>query len=500
MRKFLMMLVVLFSLAAIAFAHQVTLHWFESTTNVTFNVYRNANGGARTMIASGLNTTTYTDSSVAAGTTYTYVTTAVKGTSQSAFSAPITVTIPSGIEYYVSTSGNDSNNGLSPATAWRTVPHAIASFGVGSSSTIIHVSAGTYGAFTINRGGPSTTVRLVVNCDVDWNTSSGCKVSSGSVSINANNVDLVNFDIGNNASMAQGIIVPCNISTINVNCATGNSVHLLHNYVHDLAANADCDFSQGAAAILFNNQHGPYLTDPQAIGNKIARIGIQSTTNCSNNATAVGLYMNTGNFKIWNNVVSDVHGTAIQVYGYDCNGSISNNTIVRSLAKTGLVLSGDGSCPNPGSVSVLNNISDGNHLTAMQLGTGGGADCSSGHPILVSHNMFGGNVGGDSINGVTSCVTVSGTIVEIPASTFVSYPGSSSDDYHIKLGSLAINGGIKQCVTGGPLPCYPSLDIDSNTRPNMDIGAYSVGGTGGTPPPGNSVPPPVTGTKVTIPN
>ena len=67
--------------------------------------------------------------------------------------------------YYVSPAGNDSNNGANPGTAWRTINHAIAAFSLGPGGAVIHVADGNYGNVSVNRGGSSSNVRLVIQCD-----------------------------------------------------------------------------------------------------------------------------------------------------------------------------------------------------------------------------------------------------------------------------------------------------------------------------------------------
>jgi|GEM_PF-2345175 hypothetical protein len=50
--------------------------------------------------------------------------------------------------YYVSPTGNDANNGLTPATAWKTITHAAATVPAGTAAApnVISVAAGTYNA------------------------------------------------------------------------------------------------------------------------------------------------------------------------------------------------------------------------------------------------------------------------------------------------------------------------------------------------------------------
>lgn len=78
--------------------HLVTVDWTENSTNVAgFNVYRKAAGAtAYTKITPTLTTaTTYRDTNVTAGATYTYVVTAVNSSGyESGYSAPASATVP----------------------------------------------------------------------------------------------------------------------------------------------------------------------------------------------------------------------------------------------------------------------------------------------------------------------------------------------------------------------------------------------------------------------
>ena len=77
--------------------HSVSLTWTDSGSGiVSYNVYRGSvSGGPYTQVSSAVASAAYSDSSVAAGQTYYYVTTAVDGTgSESAYSNEAQVVIP----------------------------------------------------------------------------------------------------------------------------------------------------------------------------------------------------------------------------------------------------------------------------------------------------------------------------------------------------------------------------------------------------------------------
>jgi fibronectin type 3 domain-containing protein len=78
--------------------HSVDLSWTGTSTVVGYNVYRGSqSGGPYTKINSALDaSTTYTDSSVQAGQTYYYVTTAVDSSgAESSYSNQIQAPVPS---------------------------------------------------------------------------------------------------------------------------------------------------------------------------------------------------------------------------------------------------------------------------------------------------------------------------------------------------------------------------------------------------------------------
>jgi fibronectin type 3 domain-containing protein len=78
-------------------ASQVTLNWTASTskTVIGYNVYRGTLPGGESLLQSSVAGTTFTDTTVAAGTTYYYVVTAVDpGNLESVNSNEVSVTIP----------------------------------------------------------------------------------------------------------------------------------------------------------------------------------------------------------------------------------------------------------------------------------------------------------------------------------------------------------------------------------------------------------------------
>jgi hypothetical protein len=81
--------------ALVVTGHSVTLTWTASQGATSYNTYRGAvSGGPYVILASGISNTTYSDVQVTHNQTLYYVTTAVNGNSESAYSNETSAVIP----------------------------------------------------------------------------------------------------------------------------------------------------------------------------------------------------------------------------------------------------------------------------------------------------------------------------------------------------------------------------------------------------------------------
>jgi hypothetical protein len=380
-------------------------------------------------------------------------------------------------QYYVSTSGSDSNNGTSSSTPWRTCSHAISSFSLGGGGAVINFAPGNYGTVcTVNRGGPSPTVRLVLKCTAQWTAggSTGCR-GLGWLVTSANNVDIGALDqygfeyTDPNAQVGVDVSWQCGTAGT---CSSGNGIHVLGNYLHDIGQNASgegvgCPYS---GAIMAPTGHGHTITDFRAIGNQIDHFGISGGTSCN---AAHGIYVASAGGIVQNNIITRAATAAIQYYDQACNAVISNNVLAAS--RVGVIVYGGNGC-TPGSTTVSNNIIVNNSAGAFNTGFGGANDCVSGRPILFSNNDLFGNAG-DYNNAQPSCEIRQNQRSENPAVTFVNYTGTASGDYHLKANSIAVSGGTTQC-TSGTSACAPAIDFASTSRPSTpSLGIFESQGS-----------------------
>jgi len=155
------------NLAATAGNAQVILSWTASSGATSYSVQRSTtNGGPYTQLSSPT-TTNYTDTAVTNGTEYFYVVAAVNsaGTSPNSAQAEATPTAPAKSaevpgpsaalfanppytcvrNFYVSTSGDDSNPGTQ-ASPWLTLQNADSAAGGRIAGDCVNVAPGTYSA------------------------------------------------------------------------------------------------------------------------------------------------------------------------------------------------------------------------------------------------------------------------------------------------------------------------------------------------------------------
>jgi fibronectin type 3 domain-containing protein len=74
--------------------HQIAISWNDTTSGVTFNIYRGTAQGGETLYATGQSSTSYVDSNVVGGTTYWYYVTAVLSGDESAGSNEVSAAVP----------------------------------------------------------------------------------------------------------------------------------------------------------------------------------------------------------------------------------------------------------------------------------------------------------------------------------------------------------------------------------------------------------------------
>jgi hypothetical protein len=366
--------------------------------------------------------------------------------------------------YYVSTTGSDSNSGTQ-AAPWKTLTHADSALTLGTSGTVVHVAAGTYSSnVSVNRGGSSQSLRLVIQCDAgvpDVYTAIGkCKFTNPFM-IAANWVDIVGFDIGNNPGASVGIDIITNGGT------TGNNDRAIGNYLHDIGQTA-----VDSVGIVGCPEAGIVLAQTNAVGTQVLRnlvVHYGSTNNTACNH-AKGNYLDNG--IIEGNIVIDGGVASVQL-SMGCGSIVSNNVFIGggNGNKGGIILEDVTSCLGH---NTFNNNYFSNSTNAIF--TQNAARCTSAAPNYYGHNISDSATIGTDVKITASCDTIAPNpwTHQVGSSFFVNYQTiGSSGDYHLKSGSLGINAGTTACASGATIPCVPSTDIVGNGwNGTIDVGAY----------------------------
>lgn len=424
--------------------------------------------------------------------------------------------------YYVSPSGNNSNDG-SQARPWLTINYAASHFALGSSGATIHVADGTYlesasscapigspSSVCMNHGGTSSQP-LVVQCDNGLNgaASAGhCTIRQPSNTdkpqfmtiAGVNYVTFQGFDLGGDSSH-PATLVHAGI-LIYAKDGNGNFVQVNQNYIHDMASAADDGIgfgpgcpSEGMIVVDGNTTGGTIAHDDKFIGNFINNGGSLASKSCNQ---FHGIYAPGFKQVYENNIVGNVPGAGIKVFPSVCSENVSNNLVFHN-GWWGILVkdSGAGGCAADGGTVGLSTI-DNN----MAINNGFNTACSGiMQPVsgsgtnLYSNNLLLGNSPNDNINQMNtsaSCTStaLAGTISTFNgsntsatiANTFINYRNDGTGDYHLRTGSVAIDAGTTTCVSGGISPCTPLTSLAGVIRPLPPSIGFDELGTSATSP------------------
>jgi hypothetical protein len=231
-------------------------------------------------------------------------------------SATATVTLQtpsrSGVNYYVSTSGSDSNPG-SLSQPWRTIQHAANSVHAGDT---VEVEAGTYNEIvTMKTSGNATQGYITFtnyagqNAIVDGTgLNVGSRGQTGLFSLEGTFSYIVirGFEIRNFKSSAKGK-VPVGIDFE----GAGNNIEILNNHIHNIAQTLkSCNNANALAVAIYGTQAPASISNLTLSGNEIDH----NTTGCSENVSFDG---NVQYFVEANNSVHDGDNIGLDNIGFE---------------------------------------------------------------------------------------------------------------------------------------------------------------------------------------
>lgn len=377
-----------------------------------------------------------------------------------AYSSAQAMTQAQGIDYYVSTSGNDHNSG-SKSSPFRTIQYAASIVYPGD---IVHVLPGTYPeAVNVTRSG-SSSARIRFISDSEWAAKiTGNGTIADAFMVRSNYVDVVGFEVTNTTGY-QGIEL------------YGSYDRALGNHVHNVWAHGCTDW-RGGAGINSSNYAG---TGNQIIGNLVHDIG-DFAYGC---ASVHGIYIANARNIVQNNISYRNQGWGITSWHKATHNIIANNTVFNNDVAGINTGASDGGVVDNYTV-VSNNIVMNNGIATNWVcypyGTrspacvnsrnGIGQEGSNGMSNVYTNNVVSGNKPRDVY---VTRGTVSRSITASPSSVFVNYTAGGTGNYHLRSNAPAVNVGTS---TGAP-----RKDFAGGPRPGggvFDIGAYEYGATPG---------------------
>lgn len=346
--------------------------------------------------------------------------------------------------YYVSTSGNDSNDGSSS--------HPWATFGKAASTAVagdtVHFSPGTYtssGESLSNSGTSGSPITFI--SDVKWGALFRWSSSHMGIYVGGDYVTIQGFDISSTT--------PSSV-TIGIDVA-GRYCNIIGNRIHDFN-------TQGVAGAAIAGEWTSSNQYTNIIGNWIYNIGNYSTPNDLTH----GIYPQNYGEVVQDNIIYRCAGWGVSCYHACTNTTISNNLIFENgnggiLGEAAPSSDGNKTPPVYWDYSVVsNNIVYNNH---------GDGVYNSSSALVGSHNQYlnnfvYGNTGNAfRLNG-NSTYTLSGNITTNSNPGFVNYQADGTGNYHLVSTSPCVGAGISTGTS--------STDFDGNPRPSSS-GSYDIG-------------------------
>lgn len=392
-------------------------------------------------------------------------------------------------KYYVSNSGDDSNNGLTSSTAFKTLQHAANVVSVGDS---VFVLTGTYTGFDIRTSGTSLKpiVFKALTNDVTINTH--YPVTNDGINIeNANYVEVHGFKVINQPRAGIRVVVSNFVKVKNNTCTNNAYWGIFTGFADDILIEGNsCSYSQQQHGIYFSNSGDrPIIINNHSFNNSGCGIhmngdismggdGIISNAVVAgniihDNGTSGGSAINMDcvqDSKIFNNLIYNNHATGIALYQIDGaegskNNKIFNNTIVHPSDGRWALLIVNGSTGN----TVYNNILINHHSYRGSICI----DNSSANGLVSDYNLLVNrlsNNDGNSNMNLTAWQSLGYDIHSFIAQNDNQiFVDPASSNFHLLQASQPFNRGTSL------VSAVVNLDIDGVTRPQgsgYDIGAY----------------------------
>jgi hypothetical protein len=251
---------------------------------------------------------------------------------------PMTAGIASATTFYVSTTGNNTNSGLSPSAAWRNIQYA-ANHVTGGDT--VQVLGGVYNETVNIPASGSATAGYITFQNYSGQTATvdgtGLTIPGGEFGLfniaSQSYVIIQGFEIRNYKTTAKNK-VPVGVYVT----GAGSHLQLLNNHVHDIITTASGCNANALGVAFYGSAAPASLNNITISGNEVDHL----QTGCSESMTVDG---NVDTFTITNNLIHDNNNIGIDAIGFEGvspnatydqarNGTISQNSIY-NITSTG---------------------------------------------------------------------------------------------------------------------------------------------------------------------
>ncbi len=404
--------------------------------------------------------------------------------------------ISSQTTYYVSSSGDDENNGLSVNSAFETLQYAADMVSAGDSVLVLE---GTYSGFDLRTNG--TPSAPIVFKAMDENVIIDLPNPVTNDGINIESADWVvvdGFNVVNQPRAGIRIVTSDFVIIRNNTCTENYKWGIFTGFTDDiLIENNICSYSEDEHGIYVSNSSDrPIIINNRSFNNSGCGIhmngdismggdGIISNAIVAgnilhDNGVAGGSAINMDgvqNSKIFNNLIYNNYSTGIAMYQIDGaegskNNKVYNNTIVNPEVTRWNIIAVNGSTGN----TLYNNILINHHSFRGSISI----DESSSENFVSDYNILEDRLSDDDGNSNMSFsewqalgYDLHSVIAEPEEEIFVNH---SSGDYHLIEDSQPVDIGTSLVSS------IVAEDLDNISRPQengLDIGAYEFAGPTG---------------------
>jgi parallel beta-helix repeat protein len=391
--------------------------------------------------------------------------------------------------FYVSESGNDSNNGLTSQTAFETLQYAADMVSTGDSVLVL---AGNYVGFDIRTDGSQNSPIVFKAIENNVVIDERNPVTTDGINIeNADWIVIDGFDVTNQPRAGIRIVLSDFVVIRNNNCHNNYRWGIFTGFTDDIIIeNNSCSFSEDEHGIYVSNSSDrPIIRNNHSFNNNGCGIHMNGDISMGgdgiiSNAVVEGNIIHENGYgggsainmdgvqdsEIFNNLIYNNHATGIAMYQIDGgdaskNNIVFNNTIIQPSDGRWNILVTDGSTGN----TLYNNILISHHSFRGSISI----DAASTTGFTSDYNILDNRLSNDDGN---SNLTLSqwqslghdlhSIIADSESQIFVDH---TNENFHLLQTAQAVDAG-----TNLVLPTVFE-DLDNISRPQgsgFDIGSY----------------------------